>query len=83
MTFRIETIWAFTVIDGDDEEGVVAFRDPATQTWMPLIASDHTRLDLLKRMAQDIANLNNSPVQLAAYTRRVDLEPILPEIAHK
>lgn len=47
--FRIRTIHAITGIDDDDEEGIPAFMSPDGP--IPMIASDHVRLEQLKQIA--------------------------------
>jgi hypothetical protein len=50
--FRITEITAFTVIGDDDEEGVCAFLDAATNVWVPMVAADISRLTQLREWAE-------------------------------
>jgi hypothetical protein len=52
--FRIEALTAFTIIGEDDEEGVMAFHDAATRTWIPMIAADERRVEQLRGIARSI-----------------------------
>ena len=62
--FRIDTIWAYTIVGDDSEEGIPA---------------DKARLDSLRPWAQLIANQYGRPCRLTAFTTRHDLDVIQPE----
>ncbi len=47
---RIDHVWLYTSIDGDDDEGVCAFR--SGDTMLPMIASDERRRDILVDIAK-------------------------------
>lgn len=76
--FRIESLWAYLSIDpDDDDEGVCAFQ-ASDGTWMPLVAADKTRLDLLRPAAEHIANQTGQRIQLSRFMRISDIEIIEP-----
>lgn len=47
---RINQLFAFVVVDTDGTEGVPAFMDPSTGTWLPLMGADMARVDSLKQL---------------------------------
>lgn len=63
--FRISTLWAWTVIDDDDQEGLIGTMTRAG--WMPLIASDRVRLDQYRELARQIAHDLGKPVRLRRF----------------
>lgn len=65
MSFRIESLWAWTSIDRDDEEGVVAVM--RNGLWMPLIAADRVRLDLLRPDVELIARQSRKVLTLRRF----------------
>jgi len=77
VPFHIEEIFAFLATEADGEEGVVAWH--TSMGWMPLVAADKARLDLLRRFAQEAANATGRHVTLARFHLRHDTEVIVPE----
>ena len=67
MSFRIGSISAWTQIDDNDEEGICAFLDQDQQTWIPMIAADHTRIVNLRPWAEVIASATGRPVALRVF----------------
>lgn len=74
--FHIDEIWAFISVGPDGEEGVCAVQ--MGDTMMPLIAADETRLADLRPFAEVLAAIDGSPITLARFGHRVDLETIEP-----
>lgn len=72
--FRITTIHAILGIDAEDEEGIPAWITPDGP--MPLIASDHVRLDQLKVMAQQIADNTGMNFKIVRFSVREDIGEI-------
>ena len=72
MTLAVKKLWVFVAIgqdkDGKMAEGLCAFR-AADGTWMPLLASDKTRLTQLRPIAQDIANASGQEIKLVEFKR--------------
>jgi len=62
---RIKEIIAFTIIDDDDEEGIIAMLHG--DIWMPLIASDRVRFDQLRPIAEDIARQKGKPLNILKF----------------
>jgi hypothetical protein len=77
MPYRITEIWAFTSIDEDDEEGIVAMHVP-NHGWMPMIAADRTRLEQLRPEAVKIASITGRDMRLSRFTVRENVEVISP-----
>jgi hypothetical protein len=79
LGFRIDHIWAALVID-DNGEGVCAapMDTGAGMITAPLIAADPQRLDVIKKMAQEIATYFKKPVRIAKFTKRENLELLQP-----
>lgn len=74
MSFRIETLWAFVSPDNaDGDEGLVAVR--MGPHWVPLVAADETRLQLLRSLVEDMVTGGKS-VRLVKFEGRVDVEVI-------
>jgi len=79
MNFRITTLWAFTTIGDDGDEGIVGFLDSEAR-WVPLIASDRVRLDQYVGIARSIATKTGKTIKLSKYGGRLDLEIIKPQM---
>lgn len=77
LGFRIETLWAFVAVHEDGDEGVTGFL-AVDGTWMPMVAADRVRVDLLRPMAARIAKESGKPIRLVRLAGRVDEEEFLP-----
>lgn len=73
--FRVSEVYAFLAIDVDGDEGVPAIRVGATL--MPLVAFDLDRMKSLRPVAENLAR-EGTPMRLARFTNREDLEQIEP-----
>lgn len=51
--FAITECWLFVAVGGDGEEGVMAFQSGGT--WMPMVAADRRRYEMLAAQAPHIA----------------------------
>jgi hypothetical protein len=78
LGFRIKTIHAFIARAADQDEGLAAFRDPVTDTWMPMVAADVSMLNLLRPKALLIAHETQTPIWVARFSVREDIELIEP-----
>ena len=76
MAFRITSLWAWTSIGEDDEEGIIGYQSDGM--WMPLIASDRVRVDEFRRIAQIAAETTGRPVVLRRFSTSEELERIEP-----
>ncbi|HUT76640.1 MAG TPA: hypothetical protein VM285_03080 [Polyangia bacterium] len=76
---RIKTMWAFVGTDADGDEGVIAFMDPVSREWRPLVGADKERMDSLRPIAQNIADQHGRPVTLVRFDRRSEVEKIHPK----
>ena len=73
---KITEMFAFTTIDEDGNEGVVAvFKG---NTWLPLTGADIERIDSLRGEAEYVAQAIGKPVTLARFSVRQDLEVLDP-----
>lgn len=77
MTFRIESLTAFTQIGDDDEEGIIALLGPEG-IWLPMIAADHERVASLRAHAEATAKITGRPVRLVRFTVGTVIEEIKP-----
>ncbi len=68
----ITEVWAYISEDEKGEEGICGFQDPYTKQWVPMIASDKTRLETLRPFAHQIAVLTKRKVKLAKFYNRED-----------
>lgn len=73
---RIETVYAFIVLDDDGTEGIPAFYDPTTQMLMPMTGADTKRVEDLKRIIMRDPMLAGKRITLAHFTTRTDIEVI-------
>lgn len=65
---RITELWAWiTLDDGDGDEGIPAFMGP-NNTAMPLIGSDHNRIESLRPVAEEVAAMSRHAVELRHFT---------------
>jgi hypothetical protein len=65
---RILKMYAWIVSDsGPDDEGVVAWMDPTTGEWGPLIGADRTRIEGWRKRAQATANKAGKQVRLIEF----------------
>ena len=77
MTFRIESVTAYTQIGADDEEGIIGFLT-VDGTWMPMVAADADRLSMLRGMAQRVADNTGRPVRVRRFETVVEVETLEP-----
>ena len=74
--FRITELHAICSIDpDDDQEGIPAYFSAAGP--MPMIASDRVRLDMLKTMAQEIADQTGRNFKVVRFSVREDIGEII------
>ena len=74
---RIESIWAWLSVD-DGGEGVCAAPMHNGMLTTPLIAADKRRLDMVRPIAERMAQMFKKPIRLAKFTKREDIEIIRP-----
>lgn len=71
---RITELYAWVVADsGPDDEGVPAFMDPLTGTWLPMMGADMERAESLREHAVGIARTFGKQVKLV---RSLGLETV-------
>jgi hypothetical protein len=75
--YRIDSVWAFTQIDTDGTEGIIAMTIPGLG-FTPLLGADLARIASLRPYAQKIATATGRPVVLSHYSVRTDQETIQP-----
>lgn len=76
---KILSMWAFTQVDVDDTEGVIAFLDKGA--WLPLVGADLARVHQLTPIAQIVANETQRPVTLVHFSTRSDGVTLSPQLA--
>jgi predicted lipoprotein with Yx(FWY)xxD motif len=74
---RIDELYCFVTSD-DDGEGVAAFYDRGSGTWMPLIAADEARVDSLRAKARELVEASGKTIRLLRFSVREELEVIAP-----
>ncbi|MGE0228840.1 MAG: hypothetical protein AB7U23_10060 [Dehalococcoidia bacterium] len=71
---RIEHLYAFVALDsGPDDEGFPAAFDEGSRSWLPLVASDLSRLQQVSALAQRVAEITKVPLRLVEFTVRREL----------
>jgi hypothetical protein len=78
MAFIINEVWAYVSKNDGGDEGICGFQDPRTKQWLPMIAGDKERLQVLRPFAHQIAKVTNKKVTLVRLSVREDLETIDP-----
>lgn len=76
MTDSIDTVHAYIAVD-ETGEGITGFVG-ADGRWLPMIAADRARIESLRPVAQDIANVTGKRIVLAEFSVRTDIEYIEP-----
>lgn len=75
----ITELYAYVVLDdGDGNEGVPAVEMPDGKI-MPLMGADMPRVQSIRQLAQQAANLANAPIRLMRSTGLEVIETIEPE----
>jgi hypothetical protein len=72
--FKITTLTAFVMTDGDGVEGILAIGKDGE--WMPLVAADEARITSFRPYAESVARRCNRPVKLIRFSVREELETI-------
>lgn len=75
MPLKIDQVWIF-IADDEEGEGVVGFK--AGNQWMPLVAADEARVESLRQVAENVAQVSNTKITLAKFSVRQNLEIISP-----
>lgn len=74
---RIDSVFAFIVVDDDFTEGVPAIE--ADGVAYPLMGADLAMVDVLKPHARALAKMYNKPVALVHFSRRTLQEIYQPD----
>jgi hypothetical protein len=72
---RIDEMWVYVSIDSDGNEGVVGSYVPGSG-WVPLMATDPQRLELIRPMALAVARQSGMRIRLVKFSSREVLETI-------
>ncbi len=75
--FRITELYAFLSVGEDGDEGVCAFLNPADGVWMPMVAADARRLELLRPIAAQLAKETKKKIVLCRFAIREEIEVIM------
>ena len=73
---KITEMYAFIAEEGPEDEGIVAMK--VGNTFMPLVGADMDRVESLRPIAVNMANIYKTKITLAKFTTRTDLEEIKP-----
>jgi hypothetical protein len=77
---KITEMFAFVMADKDEnDEGVPAFFDRTTGSWMPLVGADRNRISSLEEVAQRIANEHKKEIRLIRFTWSETIKVIKPQ----
>lgn len=76
--FKIQSMWAFVVVDDDGTEGVIGRTVPGLG-FTPLVGADLARIKDLMPYAQSVATTLGKPVTLAHFSVRTDADVITPK----
>jgi hypothetical protein len=74
---RIDSLWAFTIVDDDGTEGVPAIDSPYGP--MPMVGADLAMVAKLRPTAQYIATQLGKPVSLVHFSVRTVQETYQPD----
>ncbi len=74
--FRITELYAFLSVGEDGDEGVCAFLNPADGVWMPMVAADARRLELLRPIAEQLAKETHKTIILCRFAPREEIQTI-------
>lgn len=78
MAKVIEELYAFITLTENGDEGIVSCLDLSKQAYAPMIATDATRVDSLRPVAQDIANRTGKRIVLRRFHLTQDVEYLTP-----
>lgn len=73
---RVESMYAFLVVDDDGTEGVPAFFTDGG--WMPLVGADMERVESLRNVARGLATDLGKRITLVEFTTRTEKEVYEP-----
>lgn len=72
----IEEMYAFISYDKDDkDEGICAFHS-GYGVWMPMVGADMKRVESLKPIAKQIANMTGKRIKICKFSAREVIETI-------
>lgn len=74
MALRIDKIWAFVATDKEGNEGICASYFPESDMWLPLIGADMERIEIVRPLAELVAQNSNSVVKLVYFHNRTVIE---------
>jgi hypothetical protein len=78
MARRIESFYVFLVDDPDGNEGIAALPVPVAKRSEPMIATSQEKLDALRQAAQALVRRSGQRMRVAHFSRRVDVEDVVP-----
>jgi len=78
MTKYIDQMYAFVVVDPeDDTEGITAFVDGGGMA-MPMVGADMDRVDSLRPIAEGMAKNIGRSISVLRFSQRTEIEVIKP-----
>jgi hypothetical protein len=75
---KIDRMFAFVAIDFAGDEGLCAFLDRSSGSWMPMVGADMRRVESLRAEAQAIANLSGKTIEVLEFSVRKTITTIIP-----
>ena len=75
---KIDTVYAFIANDDDGSEGIPAFV-AENNLVVPMIAADLDRVETLRPIAEEMAEMKGIIITLAKFDNRENLERFVPE----
>ncbi len=75
---RIKSVWMAISVDEDGDEGLCAFLGP-DGLWMPLVATDEKRLELITEKAKEIAHTTGRLIHIIRFDTRTTVQVIDPK----
>lgn len=73
---KIDQIYAFLAVN-EDVEGIVLFQTGSMH--LPMVGANIARVDLLRRVAQDISNDTGKKISICKFSQRELIEIIKPK----
>lgn len=79
---RIDEMYAFVASDADGE-GLMAFLDQRTGSWMPMVCADMSRVKSLVPIAEDLSRLSGKPFKILKFSTGTDITEEVKTLSKK
>jgi hypothetical protein len=74
----IDELWAYIVVDPEDEDEGMPLWSPTPGTYTPAMGAERQRMDSLRGLAEQVATDMQRPVRLVRFSQREEIETIEP-----